>query len=90
MCDVSAETVRRWLKPLINVNRVRVIREGRSVRYKARGEWAMKTRDNLNAMHDRIERERHNTPDSNLGSLVTVRRLLTRIQREELSAERHG
>jgi hypothetical protein len=89
MCDVSTETVRRWLKPLINIDRVRVVREGRSVRYKARAEWAMRTRDNLYAAHDRIERERQgSTNDNNLASLVTVRRMLTRAERE-LSTNRH-
>lgn len=42
---VSSETVRRYLKPLINVDRVCVIREGRNVRYLAHQDWAVKTRD---------------------------------------------
>jgi len=39
-CDASTETVRRLLRPLINVGRVRVLKEGRNIRYKAKAEWA--------------------------------------------------
>src|SRR4051812_31845832 len=43
LCNASPETIRRWLKPLINVDRVRVLKEGRSIRYKARCPWAILT-----------------------------------------------
>lgn len=42
-CGASRETVRRWLKPLINIQRVEVLKEGRNIRYSARAEWARRT-----------------------------------------------
>ena len=50
----SPETIRRHLKPLINVGRVRVIEEGRNVRYKAKQEWSIKTREMLLRHHHKI------------------------------------
>ena len=46
-CAASTETIRRWLKPLININRVRVLKEGRNVRYKATAAWARRTCEHI-------------------------------------------
>jgi DNA-binding transcriptional ArsR family regulator len=46
-CLASQETVRRWIKPLINVERAEVVREGRNIRYTASRQWALHTRDLL-------------------------------------------
>lgn len=45
LMGISPETVRRHLKPLINIGRALVVREGRNVRYIAHEDWAGKTRD---------------------------------------------
>lgn len=47
ICSQSPETVRRQLKALINISRVRVIKEGRNVRYKATTEWATWTYEHV-------------------------------------------
>ena len=57
----SPETVRRHLKPLIAVDRVRVIEEGRNIRYKAREMWAKKTREILLKVHFEVEANRQQT-----------------------------
>jgi DNA-binding transcriptional ArsR family regulator len=57
MCGFSAETVRRYLKPLMNVGRVEMIKEGRNVRYKAHRDWAIKTRALLMRNRDEVNAE---------------------------------
>lgn len=52
--DVSPETVRRWLRPLVNIGRVRVIKSGRNVCYKANAEWAQRTADIVLDLYDRL------------------------------------
>ena len=47
ICSQSPETIRRQLRPLINIGRVLVLKEGRNVRYKAKSDWAIWTRDRL-------------------------------------------
>lgn len=81
MLGVSPETVRRWLKPLINIGRVEVFRDGRNVFYKAKQEWAIKTRDDLMELRAKINRNLQGSNDNNLGSLITIRRMMTRSER---------
>jgi hypothetical protein len=50
----SNETVRRHIKPLINVERVIVVKEGRNVSYRAHPDWAMKTRRLLMKTRDEV------------------------------------
>lgn len=59
---VSDETVRRQLRPLINIDRVRVIKEGRSVRYKAREEWANRTAERMLDGVDWVDERKALTP----------------------------
>lgn len=70
LCGVSSETVRRWLKPLLNVDRVRMIKEGRNVRYKAREEWANRTAENLLKTVDSFVEERDTYQDVSTGLVI--------------------
>ena len=71
-CGVSDETIRRWLKPLIAVDRVRVISEGRNIFYKAREEWANRTAEMMMRVHDEVASRRGSTADLPVARLVTV------------------
>lgn len=81
LTGISPETVRRHLKPLINIDRVRVFKEGRRVTYKAHQEWAVKTRDQLNELVDRVRRDRARSNDNNIGTMVSLNRLVREANR---------
>jgi hypothetical protein len=51
-CGVSADTVKRWLRPLINIGRVEKIALGRTATYRATRATATKTADALLGLVD--------------------------------------
>lgn len=57
-CGVSDQTIRNWIKPMINVDRVRVIKDGRRICYKAREEWANRTAEKLISIADEFAKKR--------------------------------
>lgn len=46
---MSDDTVRRLIKPLVNIGRVTVVREGRKISYHASPVWAQRTRERVAA-----------------------------------------
>lgn len=47
----SDDTVRRLLKPLVNVGRVAVLKQGRSITYMAEALWAKRTVERIQAIY---------------------------------------